>query len=308
MALRKLISDFDGIWTNQEQEAEFVWNFILNKTSELSGIPTNEVNDLLNHCKKEMSSEPWEYGWFYEGKIAAYFGEDPFGDNNAVFDYINRAASKTSHSRFRQRIYEIKESILNNYQSLADFSEYCFKESTADFKIKGKLKPIENANDIIRELNSSGVEIVVASNSRTEKIEHLFTKAGLRVTNQFSIKRSRLHAMGGAGKFKIDDSFSLLPESINLDGKFRVNLRRPSYYKILLEEKPDYVLGDVFSLDIALPLWLSMNDKDFSGLKVIQKIQPHTPAWVRKYIASPNLKLKAYMVNSLEEIKGIINS
>ncbi|MCX7877033.1 MAG: hypothetical protein N2510_00160 [Ignavibacteria bacterium] len=308
MALRKLISDFDGIWTNQEYEAEYVWNFILKELSDLIGFSQDEVNMLLNQCRKEMSSEPWEYGWFYNGKIAAYFGEDPFGDNNAIFDYINRAASKSSHSRFRQRIYEIKQGILDKHPSLADFSEYCFREATTDFKRKGKLKPIEKANKIVKELNSSGIEIVVASNSKTEKIEHLFTKAGLKVTNESSVKRGRLHARGGAGKFKIDNNFDVLPESFHITGKFEINLRRPYYYEILKEEKPDYVLGDVFSLDIALPLWLSQNVKDFSGLRVIQKVQPHTPEWVKSYLSSKELKSKVYLVKSVEEITDLLVS
>jgi len=33
----KLISDFDGIWTNQNIEAEYVWEYILGSLSELTG-------------------------------------------------------------------------------------------------------------------------------------------------------------------------------------------------------------------------------------------------------------------------------
>ena len=308
MAIIKLISDFDGVWTNQEIEAGYVWKFIVKRISEISRFSQKEVEGLLTDCKREMDKTPYEFGWVNNGYTACYYQEDPFGDNNAIIDYIDKHSSKSSYSNYKQNLAEIKEAILKktNNKTLLHFSNECFVKSTTQFKLEGKLKPVSTAGTIIKELNNKGVEIVVASNSKTEKIEHLFRKAGHKVTNEKSIVRGKLHARGDAQKFVIDPSFTDIPEMLVITKKYQPDLRRKKYFNILLEEKPDYVIGDVFSLDLALPVHLRLNDTRFKNLKVIQKIQPHTPGWVKDYLGSKELKGIAFMVDSIDELPSLI--
>jgi hypothetical protein len=306
MAIVKLISDFDGVWTNQDAEAVYVWDYITNTIALLTGDTPASLNNTLLECKKEMDRYPYEFGWFYDRSIAAYYQEDPFGDNNAIFDYINRAASTRSYSNFKQKLAVIKEAIEKKLKmNCSEFSNDCFTKSTSQFKLEGKLKPVETAGEIVKELNVMGVEIVVVSNSKTEKIEHLFRKAGQTVTNEKSIKRGRLHAIGDAKKFMINNKFTGLPQTMEITGRFKVNLRRENYLNVLVKEKPDYVIGDVFSLDLALPLYLRMNDERFFGLKVIQKVHTHTPAWVKDYLSKDEFKDIAFMVDSIDELPAL---
>ncbi len=307
MAIVKLISDFDGVWTNQDIEADYVWKYIINTIAALSGDAPDTINALLLEAKKEMDGTPYEYGWFNGGGVSCYYQEDPFGDNNAIFDYIDRAASKRSYSHFKQELARLKEVInKKGNMTLAEFSNDCFMKSTTQFKLEGKLKPVETAASVIKKLNAAGVEIVVVSNSKTEKIEHLFRKAGATVTNEKSIIRGRLHAIGDARKFMIDGTFNDLPEQYNITGRFNVSLRRSNYFKVLLSEMPDYVIGDVFSLDLGLPLHLRLNDKRFEKLKVIQKVHKHTPGWVKDHLSKEEFKGIAYMVDSIDELPGIL--
>lgn len=307
MAIVKLISDFDGVWTNQELESDYVWKFIISAVSALTDFTPQKVDELLKQCKTEMSKTPYEYGWFNNGGIACYYQEDPFGDNNAIFDYIEKVSSKNSYSNFKQHIAEIKEAVKKKAKmTLAEFSNDCFIKATTQFKLEGKLKPVEKAGNIVKKLNSGGVEIVVVSNSKTEKIEHLFRKAGKTVTNETSIVRGRLHSIGDARKFVIDNTFTELPEKFSITGRFKVSLRRKNYFKILLAEKPDYVIGDVFSLDLGLPLYLRLNDERFGKLNVIQRVHPHTPGWVKDYLSKDKLKGIAFLVNSIDELPGIL--
>lgn len=307
MAIVKLISDLDGVWTNRETEAAYVWDYIVKNISGLTGFSADEVNKLMNDCRNDMDRSPYDYGWFNNGAIAAYYREDPFGDNNAIFDYINRAATTKTYSNFKLQLHTIKDSILTKAKmTLAEFSNHCFTKSTSQFKLEGKLKPVEAAGKIVKELNSKGVEIVVASNSSTEKIEHLFTKAGQAVTNEKSIVRGRLFARGGAQKFVIDKSYTDLPEYLETTGRYKLSLRRNNYHKILLEEKPDYVIGGVLSLDLAVPLYLRLNDKQFSGLKLILKVYKHTPSWVKEFLGKEEFKGFVYMIDSINGLSGIL--
>ncbi len=305
MAKIKLISDFDGIWTNQDIEAEYVRDYIVNTLSELTGFDSQKTISILNECRKEMNKKPYRFGWFNNDKIAVYFNEDPFGDNNAIFDFINRLS--TDDTDFKKMLTVLKESVLKKYTSLADFSQECFMKSTKKFKDECKLNPVISTKKIVDELNSLDTEIIVASNSSTEKIKYLFSKADVSVTDELSAARGSVHARGGAGKFVIDNSFSVIPEYLEINSVYKVALRRSSYHKILSDEKPDYVIGDVFSLDLALPLYLRMNDKSYSDLKVIQRVQKYTPDWVIEYLKKKEFEGIAFTVNSIDEVPELIS-
>ncbi len=303
----KLISDFDGVWTNQDEEAAFVQEYILKQISNISGFRGEKVSEIISGCRKEMDRTPYEWGWMNNGSIACYYGEDPFGDNNAILDFIDRSANEKSFSIFKQELYVIKKSILSNgFASLDSFSNKCFFDSTKKFKELGKLTPGKNIKKIVGELIKQGIETVVASNSKTEKIEYLFIKAGVPVSTEKSIKRSDVHARGGSIKFVIDNDYDSLPEFIEVTKRFKPNLRRKNYFKVLSEEKPDFVIGDVFSLDLALPLYLRMNDKNFSNLKVIQKVHKHTPTWVKDFLSKYVEEGIAGMIDEVDELPDAI--
>ena len=65
------------------------------------------------------------------------------------------------------------------------------------------------------------------------------------------------------------------------------------------------MIGDVFSLDLALPLYLRMNDSSFGNLKVIQRVQPYTPDWVKDYLSEERFRGIAFMVKSVDEVPDL---
>jgi hypothetical protein len=50
MAIVKLLSDFDGVWTNQDIEADYVWKYIINCLSNLTGETPDVMDKLLADC------------------------------------------------------------------------------------------------------------------------------------------------------------------------------------------------------------------------------------------------------------------
>jgi hypothetical protein len=298
----KLVSDFDGIWTNQELEADYVWNYIINKISQLTKLSIKEADLFLNEVKAEMDAEPYKYGWFNNGKIACYYREDPFGDNNAIFDYFGKIYNKSNNSPLAEKIIKIGKNILDGgYSSFDIFSNNCFFESTGKFKEEGRLLPHHSARKVLDELFNNNVQVVVASNSKTTKIEYLFSLMGIDIED-----KNKFYARGNSMKFVIENEFSVVPEILKIDSDYNVNLRRQAYYNVLYEEMPDYVIGDVFSLDLSLPLYLRINDSRFKNLKVIQKVQKHTPDWVKNFLSKNEFKGIAYMIDDIEEIRKVI--
>lgn len=303
----KLVSDLDGVWTDQDKESVYVSEYIINKLSEITKFRSEELKELIDGCRKEMDKTPWEYGWFYDGKISAYYHEDPFGDNNAIFNYIQRIGNRNSFSVFRQKLSDIKKAILQNgFESTEKFSNYCFTESTKMFKEAGKLAPHRNGKEALDKVLKKGVQVVVVSNSSTQKIEHLFLKMGKQPTNERSFKPGNVHARGNAMKFILKQDFNSIPAILKTEKRYDVQLRRESYYDMLIDEAPDYVLGDVFSLDISLPLYLKLNDSRFSKLKIIQVIHKYTPDWVKDFLSQDELNGFVFMIEDISELPDVI--
>ncbi len=104
----KLVTDFDGVWTNQLKEAEYVWHLIFKKLTQITKLPESELNRIITDSKADMDRNPYKYGWMNNGKIAAFYQEDPFGDNNALFNYISRAGSLSSFSVLSRSLAKLK--------------------------------------------------------------------------------------------------------------------------------------------------------------------------------------------------------
>ncbi|MDZ4710814.1 MAG: hypothetical protein SGI89_00650 [bacterium] len=303
----KLISDFDGIWTEQGDEAGFVWNYIIDAVTVLSGYQRKSTELFLQQCKLEMNKNPEKHGWFIGDDAACFYTEDPYGDNNAVFNYISKVNTDKLSADFAEQLIVIRESIIKKYKSLSDFSQECFTLATGYYKSLGRLEPVSNAEAIVREINSLGIDIVVVSNSTTDKIKYLFSRASVEVSSDPLAQRKKVHARGDAKKYMVYNSDSTLEKGYKINHKIEVPLRRSNYHQILIEEKPDFVIGDVFSLDIALPLHLRMNDKKFSKLKVIQRVQTYTPDWVKDHLSKAEFKDIAFMVNNVTELPEVLS-
>ncbi len=148
--------------------------------------------------------------------------------------------------------------------------------------------------------------------------------AGLRGTDTFVVTNSDTHHVAGkiealeastpgagwlaprvrgsARKFDVDDAWAEVPAELALPGLDRpVLLRRRTYHSalaaVLAQTGANFadlvVVGDIFELDLALPLAL--------GARVGLMAGPHTPAYERAYVeAHP----RARVLGSVDEIKA----
>jgi hypothetical protein len=145
----------------------------------------------------------------------------------------------------------------------------------------GKRQPIEpEAVETIRRLIARGVEVVVVSNSGTERICQMLSGVGLKPVPHEAGVTSSLRVRGGARKFWLGDQSDCL-----VAGPYAVEVDRPLYRQILEEEKPDIVVGDVFSLDLALPVALaSQRQAGLAELRAILRRRPYTPKWSQEFL------------------------
>ena len=66
-------------------------------------------------------------------------------------------------------------------------------------------------------------------------------------------------------------------------GSYRIETRRPVYDAIVREEQPDAVIGDVFSLDLSLPLRLA-RENAIPCDRFFLRVRDYTPVWSRQYL------------------------
>ena len=59
-----------------------------------------------------------------------------------------------------------------------------------------------------------------------------------------------------------------------------IHVDRPKYRAVIEEEDPDLVVGDVFSLDLALPHVLRTQGQAFAPQMLVLRRHPHTPEWI----------------------------
>src|SRR5437762_2748669 len=137
------------------------------------------------------------------------------------------------------------------------------------------------AADAGRALLAAGVEVVVVSNSGTDKLRRWFAHARVPASLHPERVAGALRLRGAARKFVLAPG-APVPLVV---GSLRVDVARPDYARVLAEEAPDAVVGDVFSLDLALPLAIKRRDPAWRGVRLFWLVHPYTPERMRREIA-----------------------
>ena len=234
----RILSDFDGVWTDHAAEALRVKQFMAAELARLSGVDADTARADVERYGERVLEEPWAYGWAPDGRITAYVDEDPFCEANSIAGYIESATGDASTAPYRAAV------LADGFQNLTAFGDHCFLTGTARFRAEEPPALVGNAGAALEALREAGAEMVVVSNSSAEKIVGWFRHAGIDAgADEGHLVRVR----GRAGKQDIGDD-----TTIEVGGR-RIFVDRPSYRAVIEVENPDLVIGDVFSLDLALP-------------------------------------------------------
>lgn len=253
MATRTLLSDFDGVFTNQDAEAAEVGA----RLGEIVGEPA-----LIERLRAQVRALPERHGWISKGILSCYADEDPYVFNNAVAAALYAEGPPGVVKRLRDAGFATHEQL----------SMRAFDEGTARFRA-GRAPHVDaGALEAVAALVARGWRVVIVSNSSTGRIESLLRDAG------FAADGERVAVRGNALKFFVGNEPGHVAEAATF-GDRAVRLRRPHYYAILDEERPEALVGDVLSLDLALPATLRREDPNFRGMRLALRRHPHTPAW-----------------------------
>lgn len=231
----------------------------------------------LAAARAEVAAEPARCGWVSAGRVSAFGDEDPFIAHNAL---LARIAAGVLNDPVAASLREAVRAA--GFDTLDAFGEFTHREAVARIERARGPAILPEAAAAGRALLARGHELVVASNSPPEKLRRWFGHAGLPCTLHPARGRASIRVRGSARKYEL----SAMARDPLMLGELAVAVDRPIYDRILGEERPDAVVGDVFSLDLALPLHLRRNDPEFPGLELFWLIRPYTPEWLAREVAA----------------------
>ncbi|MEZ6013590.1 MAG: hypothetical protein R3F49_00625 [Planctomycetota bacterium] len=256
-----LLSDFDGVWTDQIEEAGAVRRAFIAEASRVLARSEAELSQDFDAFLAAALADPADNGWAPGGELTAFVDEDPLLATASVAGWIDRGGVHPNAAGWRDGLAQA------GFGSVNEFANACFGPATLQHRASGGHQLVAGARAALDELLALDVELVIVSNSHASKLEALFADAGIDTGRE-------LRVIGDAKKWALGDGRDLT----ELDSRF-VRLDRPHYRRILEDVRPDLVVGDVLSLDLALPSMLRFVGALDPTLQLALRKHPHTPSW-----------------------------
>jgi len=271
----KLLSDFDGVWTNPREEALAQGEIL--EAQLLAAMPAGRreaARDWLARARLALLEQPDRYGWVSYGRLSAFADEDPFLAHSALMQYVEAHAAGDALAAL------LCDAARERHGSPGALVSAAHAQAVARVEATHGPGVLPDAARAGRALLAAGTEIVLVSNSGDDKLGRWFSHAGLEHASHPARAAGSLRLRGDARKFELDPAVS----DIATLGAMRFETRRPRYEAILREEQPDAVVGDVFSLDLSLPLVLRRREPAWRDVRLFWIVRDDTPARVRREI------------------------
>lgn len=284
----RLVSDFDGVWT--EPGAEAIAQAQALERTLVAWAPAElqpQVHDWLIGARAAVAAAPTRYGWAPGGQLSAFGDEDPFTALSGLLHYVHLAAAHDTTAA------ALREAVEARGLSLERLGSQTHSEGVKQVVASRGPGVLPSAARAGHAMLAHGIDIVVVSNSGPDKLGAWFAHAGLPATIHPDRAAGALRLRGDSRKFALDPARR---EPLVLDG-ISIETARPRYAQVLREERPTAIVGDVFSLDLALPLALKRGDSEWRGVRLFWLLQPYTPAWLRA-------KVEALAAGEVEPIEG----
>jgi hypothetical protein len=282
---RVIVLDFDGTMTDAELEGAPFRDGYLADLATLVGVTPDEPRfaAIVTEVEARLARAPEAHPFRWKGKAVAPASVDPYlrmvPIADAVFDAWNLLPDRDLRGR-------LTGGVLYKHNYARTLGKPVFRAGAAE---------------VLRAL--AGTETFVVTNSHTaavaEKIAMLDRASGGGVA--WLAPRVR----GDAQKFEVDEAWDGVPATLAIPGlaSREVLLRRRRYHDRLAELVQGcgatfadlVVIGDIFELDLALPLAL--------GARVGLVVSPHTPPYEIAFVGGQE---RARVLHGLAEILAFV--
>ena len=272
----KLLSDFDGVWTYPDAEGAAHGAELDDALLTVAGERDHDaVLAWIAAARAAVRAEPARWGWSVAGRVSAFADEDPFTEHGALLHYLDAQRARDPIAA------QLVAAIEQRGMTLDAFGGAAHVRGVQAVEMRRGPGITVAAAEAGRALLAAGVEVVVVSNSGTDKLQRWFAHARVPACVHPERAEHALRLRGSARKFVLAPGAG---ERITIGG-LSVDVARPDYARVLAEEAPDAVVGDVFSIDLALPLALKRRDPAWRRVRLFWLVHPYTPEYLRREIA-----------------------
>jgi len=261
----KVIIDFDGTLTAEETQVNSLAGKSLDTLSnEIIHAPRQQLAADYKATRTRLLQAPHRYWWEVNGLIASYCNEGAFILNTTTLQVMLR--ENPTYAQAVAIAFPKTE-----YDPVVDCTNYLFHRHTAE--LPPAFRPA--ARDVLASLIEHHDRTpVILTNSLGDKVRRLL--ATLALDGESIV-------LGDTRQYEMDPDWThrfLHPELGEIQiwpvsEKYRVDLRRPAYYRALIQAGDDdlqlAVVADTLSLPGALPLMM--------GIPFFLVRTPYTPAW-----------------------------
>ena len=272
MAHLKVIIDFDGTLTAEEmQVAALAAKSLDTLASEIIGAPRQALAADYAATQQRLLAAPHCYWWEVNGLIASYCDEGAFILNTTTLQVMLRLNS--DYARAVASAFSQAE-----YDPVVDCTNHLFHRHTAE--LPPRFRPA--AREVLTALAERPDRTpIVLTNSLGDKVRRHLATLALDV---------RVAVLGDTRQYEMDPGWThrfLHPELGQIQiwpvgEKRRVDLRRPAYYRALVQAAADgsrlAVVADTFSLPGAVPLMMGF---PFFLLRTL-----YTPDWCAQAVGA----------------------
>lgn len=264
----KFLTDFDGTLTNIQQEYQFICDFLARRVAEC-GIDKKLFEALHKTAWEHIALEPEKHGWIHNGRISAYCDEDLFMNVSASMQLLDDWMDAAHPA-----VAEIADKMRNARLSFVELTEEAHGAMNLE-PLSAFNTPEPEVINAIRILLDRDCEIVVASNSPASRIIPKFEHVGLKPVDHDDNPSARFRIRGNAGKFILGNN----PKPVPFGSRI-VDIDHAAFAKIIAEERPQVMIGDVFSLDLALPMEMArLEPMIYEDMQLYLRVRPYTPQW-----------------------------
>lgn len=257
----KILSDFDGVWTDQAGEARFINNRFVEEASRDLELPEEEARAHFDGFLRAAHQEPERHGWWPRGFLTAFVDEDELLATGAVCRYLDDGGDAPGADRWREGIERA------GHRSAHEYGSEKFGPAMRTYLNDHGHRLVDGAKELCQRVAAAGAELVIVSNSPTSKLAKLFADAGVEPSD-------RLRFVGDARKWWIDQE-----DPCEAFAGRSVHLARPFYREILGREQPDLVIGDVASLDLAMPAAMRRAGELSASTQLLLRQSEGSPSW-----------------------------
>lgn len=286
----RILSDFDGVWTDQQAEARFIQVWLTREVAPLIGASPEEALRDYDGFFASAMGDPGRNGWAPGTRITGFIDEDVALSTGSVFHWLENDGVQGEGGACRAELWRTRIRAAG-HTSIEDFASSHFHPAMIAYRSERGHGLIEGASGIVDQFLAAGHELVFVSNSPDEKLRSMLGEAGI-------VEGDRLRVVGDAKKWLIRND----EPRVTVDGR-DVYMDRPHYEAILLEVQPDLVVGDVASFDLALPAYMRWRGRLSADLRLVLRRNADSSKWALAQAESKGaIRLVDEIIDSVAEL------